>query len=106
MNRLGRFDTIELFGTCIEGDDYGFLFAPEDDEARAFWLSSNVASWTPDGDIPGQGVASMPRWIARKRKCIDEPPDDEDPAWLDIARLPRKYFAARWIKVGEILPKP
>lgn len=97
MNRLDRFDTIELFGTCLDGDDYGFLFAPEDDVARAFWLSTNIASWVPDGDLPGQGVAAMPRWIARKRRIICEPPDDDDPAWHTIAKIEPRYFAARKI---------
>lgn len=101
MNRLGRFDTIELFGTLLEDSPYGFLFAPEDQIDRAFWISDNVGSWEPDRDVEGQGVASMPRWIASKRKCIGRELEDEDQAWLDIARLPRKYFAARKITVGK-----
>lgn len=101
-----RFKTVQLFGTILENDDYGGLFAPEDQVERAFWVSWNVGKWEKDGDVPGQGVMSMPYWIARKRLCLGPELEDDDPAWLiHIARLPRKYFAARWIKVVENPPK-
>lgn len=93
-----RYRTIQLFGTLLENDDYGGLFAPEDVAEKAFWLSWNIASWDSDPDIPGQGVMSFPFWIARKRGCIGPELEDDHPAWLDIARLPRKYFAARKIQ--------
>lgn len=114
---LDRYVPVTLIGTLLDETPYRWEFAPEDDEDKAFWLSKRYAEWEDDEDdydedeprnneYPREGAMTFPRWIAIKRKCIGRELEDEDPAWLDIARLPRKYFAARWIKSGEIPPKP
>lgn len=89
---------IQLFGSILEDDEYGFLFAPEDDESRAFWISDNVGHWEPDRDGSRQGVAHFPYWIARKRRVLGPELEDENPAWAAIANY-YPYFRAKKIRI-------
>ena len=71
------FKPVKLFGTLLHETSRGYLFAPEDNRKHAFWLTKRIASW--------DGVEmTLPLWIARKRKLISYPPDDNHPAWWII----------------------
>jgi hypothetical protein len=84
------FKTVELFGTLIKETKKAYLFAVEDE--TEIWLGKRICDW--DGL-----TMSMPKWLARKRGFIVEPPGDEHPAW-NIILKPTPTFFATSIKKG------
>ena len=87
------FKPVQLFGTLLHETSRAYLFAPEDCLKRAFWLSKRIASW--DGIL-----MTLPFWIARKRRLLSYPPDDNHPAWSIILKPSKPSLMA--IEISKI----
>lgn len=85
---LAQFAPVTLFGTLIHKTRRAYLFASEDQGEE--WIPKSIASW--DGEAK---TMTMPRWFARRRKLISEPPDDNDPAWEVILQGTPTFVAKK-----------